>query len=568
MSDVSTVKKRRGVVRASITRLATKLRDLKEMTDQPMTPDLVQAMTQKLNTLDAEFRKYHFELIDLIDDEETLAKEQETLDSHDDNVSALSTQMKQLMMACFSADSSKRKISSKKLSRLENNITSMRNTIDSFDGPPDVCLLQQHEEQLRDFKAELGKVSSDLIAMDLDDADELYHAQSRLEKEAFSCDLKIKKLLASTTSVSASSIPATSTPDSAEGSGVKLPRLDVPTFDGQVINWISFWEQFDISIHRRTNLSNTEKLVYLKQSLKDGTAKGVIEGLSKSGEHYEEAIKSLKARYDRPRLIHQTHVRMILEATSLKEGTGKELRRLHDTVQQHLRALRAMDYEPSGLFIMSVLELKLDTNTMFEWQKFSQDSPKVPHYQDLLEFLNLRAQASESSLATTKKGAAVDHQQKTLPRQITSFAASASTNSESTCILCKTEKHPLFACHQFKAMSHDKKISTLKSQDLCLNCLRPGHFVKQCKSLHRCRRCQNPHHTLLHVDRKEQNTLPAAPAPTPVTNVSANVTTPGLSSHSLLMTCHVLVRAPDGGLLLYLVHFLTLDPRLHLCLSV
>ena len=65
-----------------------------------------------------------------------------------------------------------------------------------------------------------------------------------------------------------------------------------------------------------------EKLVYQKQSLKDGTAK---EGLSKSREHYEEAIKSLKARYDRPRLIHRTHVRMILEAGSLKEGTGKQL---------------------------------------------------------------------------------------------------------------------------------------------------------------------------------------------------------------------------------------------------
>ena len=83
----------------------------------------------------------------------------------------------------------------------------------------------------------------------------------------------------------ASSVPASSTPDSAEGSGMKLPRLDVPAFDGQVNSWNSFWEQFDISIHRRTNLSNTEKLVYLKQSLKDGTAKGVIEGLSKSGEH-------------------------------------------------------------------------------------------------------------------------------------------------------------------------------------------------------------------------------------------------------------------------------------------
>ena len=54
-----------------------------------------------------------------------------------------------------------------------------------------------------------------------------------------------------------------------------------------------------------------------------------------------------------------------------------------------------MDCEPSGPFITSVLELKLDTNTMFEWQKHSHDSNEVPHFQRLLEFLNLCAQASE-----------------------------------------------------------------------------------------------------------------------------------------------------------------------------
>ena len=65
-------------------------------------------------------------------------------------------------------------------------------------------------------------------------------------------------------------------------------------------------------------------------------------------------------------------------------------------IQQHLRALKAMDYEPSGPFITSVLELKLDVNTVFEWQKHSQDSTDVPHYQRLLEFINLRSQASET----------------------------------------------------------------------------------------------------------------------------------------------------------------------------
>ena len=102
---------------------------------------------------------------------------------------------------------------------------------------------------------------------------------------------------------------------------VKLPKLDVPTFDGNILHWKHFWEQFCVSVHERTNLTNAEKLVYLQHALKDNTAKSTIEGLSRSGEHYEEAVECLKSRYDRPRLIHQTHVHLILEAPPLKEGT-------------------------------------------------------------------------------------------------------------------------------------------------------------------------------------------------------------------------------------------------------
>ncbi len=85
-------------------------------------------------------------------------------------------------------------------------------------------------------------------------------------------------------------------------------------------------------------------------------------------------------------------MKVILDAPSLKEGTGRELRKLHDLAQQHLRALKSMKYDPGP----SVLELKLDATTTFEWQKHSQTQRKVPHYQDLLDFINLRAQASES----------------------------------------------------------------------------------------------------------------------------------------------------------------------------
>ena len=239
---------------------------------------------------------------------------------------------------------------------------------------------------------------------------------------------------------------------------------------------------------------------------------------------------------------------MILEAPPLRDGNGKELRHLHDTVQQHLRALKSMDYEPSSAFITAVIELKLDTNTMFEWQRHSQSQATVPHFQELLEFIDCRAQASETSVSLKKptRGESQPNT-KTFSKPVPSFAASSEFANQ--CVLCKPEKHPLYACPRFKSLSHDRKLSTVKVHNVCINCLMKGHFAASCKSLHRCRKCQKPHHTLLHTEaqqRSEQLTpLPAAQDVIP-NEVSFN-TAVKLRSNSLLMTCQVLIVAPNGS---------------------
>ena len=104
-----------------------------------------------------------------------------------------------------------------------------------------------------------------------------------------------------------------------------------------------------------------------------------------------------------------------------------------------------MGCEPSGPLITSILELKLDANTSFEWQKFSQYLPDFPNYGKLLEFLPFRAQASEASTTDMMKHLPrVDnHPRKGVSKQITSFTADL---SPSNCTPCKTEKHSVFAC--------------------------------------------------------------------------------------------------------------------------
>lgn len=553
---LSTLRKRRGVIRGSITRLGKRLRELEATPTGPEVGDGARQSATKLETLDKDYKSLHFDVVDLIDDEEMeeLEKEQEVLDKHDDDVASIALRLQQLISKSGSpADTiGVRKSSSRKLSRLERSLNSTEEALSAMgegEGHSNIPLLEQYREQLIDYKREIAAVYEDFTALDLEDEDELILLHARLEKIQFGCSLRVKRLLSSHDSHSAS----TST---TVNKGVKLPKLKVPTFDGDVLHWKQFWEQFAVSVHDHSVLSNAEKLVYLQQAIKDGSAKSVVEGLSRSGEQYQEAIDCLKSRYNRPRVTHRAHVRMIVDAPPLKEGSGKELRRLHDTLQQHLRALKSMKHEPDGSFITSIVELKLDPDTMFEWSKHSQDkTEEVPHYMDILEFIDLRAQASESSLpASTKKLVKGDPpSSKRSPgfsRTVTTFA----TNSHSVgghCVLCVSEQHPLYVCPKFKLLSHDDRLSTLKRKNLCINCLGGGHYIRQCRSSQRCKKCQRPHHTLLHSESHNNTASNSASSmadsaiPPTQPQVTSN-TAVKLKSSSLLMTCRVLVTAPDG----------------------
>ena len=101
-------------------------------------------------------------------------------------------------------------------------------------------------------------------------------------------------------------------------------------------------------------------------------------------------------------------------------------------------------------------------------------------------------------------------------------------------------------------------LSTVRSNNLCLNCLKPGHISKNCGSNNRCRRCQRPNHTLLHNDAKNPKEQP--PQQTPPAEESQSVSSTlavvppiansahsGTTGNTLLMTCQVFIHAPDGS---------------------
>ena len=124
-----------------------------------------------------------------------------------------------------------------------------------------------------------------------------------LDKEIFDLSLIIKQLLYNPEVSAETTLPA------HEAKRDRLPKLDVPTFNGELLHWQTFWERFCITIHERSDISATEKLVYLRHAIKDGIAKSTIEGLSYSCEHYNKAVECLKSRYIQPSSSHSLSIR-------------------------------------------------------------------------------------------------------------------------------------------------------------------------------------------------------------------------------------------------------------------
>ena len=218
----------------------------------------------------------HLSLIDLIDDddEDGLETEQLFLDEHEDFVASLTIRIQTLITSIVPSTTkvSERKVLSRRLKRLEDGLMVANESVTALTAETaDICRLQQHDEQLVDYKETLADVSINLSSLDLEETDELLAQQTRLEELVFNCSLRVKELVQALIPTP----PASPATRSRAGEGLKLPKLDVPVFDGNILHWRNFWEQFSVSVHNRPRLSNAEKLVYLQQSLKDGSAKNV-----------------------------------------------------------------------------------------------------------------------------------------------------------------------------------------------------------------------------------------------------------------------------------------------------
>ena len=96
MTDLATLKRRRDVIKSSITKLTTKTGELEEADFTQAIANHAGQLLKKLDALDTEFKTHHMSVIDAIENEEELEGEQRELNAHDDSITNLSLRLQTL----------------------------------------------------------------------------------------------------------------------------------------------------------------------------------------------------------------------------------------------------------------------------------------------------------------------------------------------------------------------------------------------------------------------------------------------------------------------------------------
>ena len=121
----------------------------------------------------------------------------------------------------------------------------------------------------------------------------------------------------------------------------KLPKLTLPTFDGNILEWLPFWEIFTDAVDAK-DMSTSAKFQYLQGLLK-GEAKTAIAGLSLSGESYDTACAILKERYGRKEKLIFVHVQELLAVSVPSQPSVPDLWEVYNKLQSHVRSLECLD---------------------------------------------------------------------------------------------------------------------------------------------------------------------------------------------------------------------------------
>lgn len=301
---------------------------------------------------------------------------------------------------------------------------------------------------------------------------------------------------------------------------IKLPTIQLPSFDGNYLKWMEFRDTFDSLINNNNTIPDINKFHYLRSSLEEG-ASDIIKSIEFTAANYKLAWSLLTERFDNNRILTNNHLKAILNFETITKENYKSLRTMIDYYSKNIRALSSLNDTESrwDILLVYIMASKLDGATGRTWEEHRSTIAASPTIEEFYNFLRNRADVLET-LQYSKNDAATKTEKRSYSKdnkQTKSFVSSSNTKGKG-CVIC-SQDHLLYKCDKFKDMSLDARYSEVSKHKLCHNCLRPGHYSAHCKH-NPCKICNKKHNLLLHKSQSNNDktnspvdTSSAAPVP-------------------------------------------------------
>lgn len=298
---------------------------------------------------------------------------------------------------------------------------------------------------------------------------------------------------------------------------IKLPKIELRKFSGDVKEWLPFWSQFR-KIHENANINKGDKFQYLLQAMTpQSRAAELVDSFPPVEENYDGAIASLKNRFGRDEVLVEVYVRELLKLVMqnvLKPNDRIPLSSLYDKIEAQLRSLESLGVtsDKCGAMLLPLVESSLPEELLRAWQR--QAAPVVAdgeqreeRLSQLIKFLRSEVENEERiSIAMhgfdlkndehkTSKHKQRTDQVKGTPSAI-SLHAQGKPSKPMDCVFCQKE-HANAKCEKARKMSLDEKKSILQQKHACFNCLKIGHQSRMCRSNLRCAMCSKRHVLLM-----------------------------------------------------------------------
>ena len=192
----------------------------------------------------------------------------------------------------------------------------------------------------------------------------------------------------------------------------KLPTIDVPTFNGDIMKWASFWSSFQAVIDNKP-LSKTNKLTYLRKAIKDPESQTLLSSPQEGPDFYDEVVAVLKTRFNRTKEIHRNLVHTMTSLSNFK-NTRSDIRRRVDELKHLISSLQHTGHFDAQAMSTSIVYHTMPVKLQTMWDQHMKKVKGVSPVADLLAFLADHAETLPANQAPPPSpvSSPAPHQQK------------------------------------------------------------------------------------------------------------------------------------------------------------